>query len=58
VSIAQNGKTWPLATGVDAAGDHYTFHVPLILPTDLTPGDATVRVDGYGTAATLHITRS
>lgn len=58
VSIVQNGKTWQLASGVDATGDHYAFHVPLVLPTGLTPGKATVRVGGYRTAALLQITRS
>jgi hypothetical protein len=57
LSVVQGGKTWRVASQVRAAHRHYTFHVPVALPSDLRPGTAIVRVDGYGASATLHIQR-
>lgn len=55
VSAVQDDKTWQLASGVDATGDHFAFHVPVVLPVGLTTGQASIRVDGYGPVATLRI---
>jgi hypothetical protein len=57
LSVVQNGKTWRVASDVRAAHHLYRFHVPIGLPSDLHPGTAIVRVDGYGPPATLHVMR-
>jgi hypothetical protein len=57
LSVVQDGKSWLVASQVRAAHRHYTFHVPVVLPSDVRPGTAIVRVDGQGTSATLHILR-
>jgi hypothetical protein len=48
VQVSQSGQVWTVATGIDAGGDDYSFHVPLQLPEGLHPGSATVEVAGYG----------
>jgi hypothetical protein len=57
LSVVQDGKSWVVASQVRAAHRHYTFHVPVVLPSGLRPGTAIVRVDEQGTFATLHILR-
>jgi hypothetical protein len=58
LSVVQDGKVWSVASQVAAAHRLYTFHVPVVLPKDLQPGRATVRVDGYGASATVHVRRA
>jgi hypothetical protein len=50
IEVRQGDRSWPVATGVDAGGDHYTFEVPIRLPEDLQPGSAEVAVKGYVSA--------
>jgi hypothetical protein len=57
LSVVQGGKAWRVASDVNAVGDRYRFHVPVVVPSDLRPGLATVRVDKYGGTATLHVRR-
>jgi hypothetical protein len=57
LSVVQSGKTWHVASDINAVGSRYRFHVPVALPGDLRPGLATVRVDGFGGSATLHVRR-
>jgi hypothetical protein len=57
LSVVQSGKTWRVASDVNAVGDRYRFHVPVVLPSDLQRGLAIVRIDGFGGSATLHVRR-
>jgi hypothetical protein len=58
LSVAQGGRTWQVASNVSASnGGRYTFHVPVVLPSDLRPGTAIVRVDEVGTTANLRVQR-
>jgi hypothetical protein len=57
LSVEQGGRTWRVASHVRAAHRLYTFHVPVVLPIDLRPGPALVRVDGYGRPVTVRISR-
>jgi hypothetical protein len=55
--VVQDGRSWLVASHVRAAHRLYTFHVPVVLPSELRPGTAILRVDGQLASVRLHILR-
>jgi hypothetical protein len=55
MQVTQGGHTWAVASGIDASGEHYAFHVSVHIPDALAAGDAQVSVVGYGAPVTLHV---
>jgi hypothetical protein len=53
--VSQRERSWTVASGVNASGSHYTFDLPIELPSKLRPGIATVAVMGHGAPVEVHV---
>jgi hypothetical protein len=53
--VSQRERGWTVASGVNASGSHYTFDLPIELPSELRPGLATVAVVDHGAPVDVHV---
>jgi hypothetical protein len=55
LQLSQAGRSWTVASGIDASGSEYTFITAVRLPHDLHPGRAHLAIAGYGRPVTFHV---
>jgi hypothetical protein len=55
IEFHQGDKTWPVATDVDAEGEHYAFETTVQIPDDVHEGKATMQAKDHGFATDLEV---
>ena len=55
IELRQGDQTWPVASDVDATGDHYAFDLSVTIPDDVHPGKATLQAKDRGFPTDLEV---